>query len=130
MELMKHDLSLLLPLYLLLVGVFLYALYRHWVPVVTTYALMLYTVVAMLGIMHLAGVELNQLTMIFPLVAMVVIIANVLHFLQHYYNESAVHKNPLMRLLDTVKSISLASILSCVTTSIGFFSLLVSDMPI
>jgi len=126
MELMKHDLSLLLPLYLLLVGVFLYALYRHWVPVVTTYALMLYTVVAMLGIMHLAGVELNQLTMIFPLVAMVVIIANVLHFLQHYYHAVAVN-NPL---LDTIKRISLASILSCVTTSIGFFSLLVSDMPI
>lgn len=131
MELMKHDLSLLLPLYLLLVGVFLYALYRHWVPVVTTYALMVYTVVTMLGIMQLAGVELNQLTMIFPLVAMVVIIANVLHFLQHYYHvAAAAHSDPLVPLLDTIKSISLASFLSCVTTSIGFFSLLVSDMPI
>lgn len=130
MELMKKDLSFLLPLYLALVGIFLYMLYRHWLPVFMTYAVMAYSVISTLGLMSVANVDLNQLTMIFPLVIMVVIIANILHFLQHYYMIADEHDGSLLPLIDTVRSISLASILSCVTTSIGFFSLLMSDMPI
>lgn len=130
MDLMKKDLSLLIPLCLLLIGFFLWFLYRAFTPIVMTYIVMAYSVVATLGFIHVLQFDLNQLTMIFPLVIMVVIIANVLHFLQFYYKEAESHKLADIPLIEAIKNISFASVLSCVTTSIGFFSLITSDMPI
>ncbi len=129
MELMQKDLSLLIPLCFSLIALALWILYRSWVPIVITGLLITSSITSTLACMQMLNIDLNQLTTIFPLIVMIVIVANAIHFFQHFYHvgQSTDHYQAIVNSFNTV---SQATILSCLTTSIGFFSLMISEMPI
>jgi len=130
MSIMQEDMAFILPLALSLIALCLFFIYRHWLPIVISYILIAYSITASLAFMHALDIQLNQLTSIFPLISIVVIVANLLHFLQCYQQASQDFSTASSALINTLNTISGASIISCLTTAIGFFSLLISHMPI
>mgnify|MGYP000962072273 CR=1 FL=1 len=84
-----------------------------------------------LGLMSLLGRELNALAALYPILMCIVGTADSIHLMTKYIDEleKGVSRKEAMR--TTVKQIGLATFLTCITTAIGFGSLLTNKtLPI
>jgi predicted RND superfamily exporter protein len=65
--------------------------------------------------------------MLTPLV-FIISLATTVHILNRFYQETTISKDRQRNVLETVKHIGIPCFLTCTTTSIGFLSLMVSDV--
>jgi len=80
------------------------------------------------GLFSVFGNKMNMVSgMITPLI-FIISLATTIHILNRYYQESALSQDKRKNILETIKHIGIPCFLTCATTSIGFLSLVVSDV--
>jgi hydrophobe/amphiphile efflux-3 (HAE3) family protein len=127
---MQGDLLFLTPLTTCALAVMLFFFFRRALAVVIPLACVLASVVATAGVIGLAGDNLNQLTVIYPVLLMVMAGATAIHFVHRYQEERAEGKSAEEAACVTAARITEASMLQTLTTVFGFGSLLTSQMKI
>lgn len=130
LKLMHSDLFLLLPLTAAVLALFTFLLYRSLAMVAINFAATVFGTAATLAVIGVNNDDINQLTVIFPCLLMVIVIANGIHFFHRYYLEIEKGLTPVAAVEVMAEQVSKATFLSCFTTAIGFFALLTADMAI
>lgn len=127
--LMLQDLFMLVPITTLVVMLFMYGLFRNHLVVALSLASSVFGVGATMALMGLNHDDINQLTLTFPILIMVIVVANNVHFYHRYFNELKQGKTLEQAVFITTQRIGIASVLSCFTTMIGFYTLMTANMP-
>ena len=110
-----------------MIMLFLWLTYRRvwavWLPMLVVGL----TVVWTLGIMVLAGKQIDIISHIIPTILLVVGIANLVHLLTHYLLRLREAATPLVALKASVREVGLATVLTTATTAMGFLTLSTSS---
>ncbi len=128
MRSMKQDLSLFLPLVILVIVGVLYASFRWMWGVLIPFAVVALSVIWVLGLMAMSHVPITVISFILPVLLMAIGIADGIHVLSRYHEALRDHEDKHRAILDTMRAMKRPVILTSLTTAIGFLSLLYAYM--
>jgi len=130
-EAIFHDLKVLLPWCLLLIGVLFWVLFRSWVLVALSVFQSGLTVVLILAIQARLGHPLSLMTAMIPVLIMVLGIADEIHFFGEFLRLRAVHPERSAPALafEVLRRVFFPCTAITLTTVIGFASFLATDSP-
>lgn len=127
-ETMKRELAIFMSLGIILIVLFLWIAFRSawgiWVPI----SVVLLSVVWVLGIMKLIGKEIDIMLIVLPTIIFVVGMSDVVHILTRYYEELRKGHRKLKAIGIAFKEVGLATLLTSITTAIGFLTLITSSI--
>jgi|TARA_B110000483_G_scaffold229579_1_gene293776 predicted RND superfamily exporter protein len=127
-NLVQNETLIFLGSGMFLVFLFLFIAYRSfwgiWMPLSVVGLVIAWT----MGFMVLTGKEIDLMTNIVPTILMVIGISAVVHLLTHYLSLRKEGKNREEALIEAVKQIGFATLLTTLTTMIGFLTLLNSSV--
>ncbi len=127
-ETMQRELAVFMSLGVLLIVLFLWIAFRStwgiWVPI----SVVLLSVIWVLGIMKLTGKSIDLMLIVLPTIIFVVGMSDVVHILTRYYEELRKGLSKLNAIKIAFKEVGLATLLTSVTTAIGFLTLLTSSI--
>lgn len=124
-DLIKSSLLTLVALTLLL-----FIIFRHWLFVLLPLLSIGAGIVITAAIICLSGDDLNQMSIIYPVLLMVVTIANSIHLLHRFCREYQHSQCIEQAVAISSAKIAKVSFLTAITTAIGFASMVVADMQI
>nr|MBS0038134.1 MMPL family transporter [Saprospiraceae bacterium] len=110
----------------LLVSIILFFLYRKGKVVLISLVSIALSMLFFLGFLGLTGRELSVMAALYPVIMIIVGTSDVIHITSKYLDEIAKGEKPDFALMRTVKEIGLATLMTSVTTAIGFASLFTS----
>jgi predicted RND superfamily exporter protein len=129
-ENIERDLTLLIPITMLLLALCLYAQFRSVAAVVLPLAAVCTTVLLSMGVAGLLGFSLNPITQVAPLLIMVITVADAVHLLARYQEGTDSGLQPREALITSIRSVGTACALTTATSAIAFLSLLHTRMDI
>ncbi len=118
----KKDFSLFLTLALIVTAIILLLIYRSIRGMLLPYLVSISTMIFLLGIMALIGVELSVLSVLIPPIILFVATSDGIHLLNAYRQNKS--ENYFLRLNAAITKVFVPTLLTSVTTAIGFISLL------
>ncbi len=126
-----HDLNVLLPWCLLLIGVLFWILFRSWVLVALAVFQSALTVVLTLAVLAHLGHSLSLMTAMVPVLLMVLGIADEIHFFGEFLRLRAVYpeRSAPSISFEVLRRIFFPCTAITLTTVIGFASFLATDSP-
>ncbi|MHC4607814.1 MAG: efflux RND transporter permease subunit, partial [Planctomycetota bacterium] len=128
-RLAKKDLVTYLPLAVLLAFVLLMLYFRSasgtLLPLLSVFFAMSWT----LGILHLLGMPITALSAVVPNLILVIGVADAIHLLSRHREDLARFGEKRDAIVRTVMTMGVACFLTSITTSIGFGSLLTTNVP-
>lgn len=129
-ESMQNDLIKSSQITVVIVAFLLFVIFRHWLFV----ALPLISIGAGVSmtatVIRLNGDDLNQMTIIYPVLLMVVSIANSIHLLHRFLKEYELSEDLEHAVVISSTKIAKVSFLTAITTATGFASMLIAEMQI
>ena len=127
---LRDNFLFLPPIAILLVCILSY-LFKNWVNVLLPLMTVIVTVIWLLGIMGLVGLDINIMTYIVPTLLFIIGIGDAIH-IQAYFREKLVEKEqePKEAMHDTMLQMFKVIFLTSVTTSIGFLALTTTSIKI
>lgn len=111
---------------LLLSLAFLFATFRSFRAVVLPMAIVLLGTMWTVGLMGWFKQPLNIVTAILPALIVVIGMANAIHLITKYLDLYYTLHDRRQALIETVRTVGLATLLTCLTTAIGFWVLVLS----
>lgn len=110
----------------LLVLIILFLVYRRPAVVAITLSSIILALILFLGTLSLMGKELNSLSSFYPILLLIVGTSDVIHIMDDYLAKlrGGIEKHEAM--IKTLKEVGISTLLTSVTTAIGFASLLTS----
>ena len=110
----------------LLVLIILFIVYRRPAVVAITLSSIILALILFLGALSLMGKELNSLSSFYPILLLIVGTSDVIHIMDDYLAKlrGGIEKHEAM--IKTLKEVGISTLLTSVTTAIGFASLLTS----
>jgi len=114
----------------LLIIIILFMVYRRVLVVAIAMSSIVLSLLIFLGLLSLLGKELNSLSSFYPILILIVGTSDVIHIMDDYL---AKLRNGLEReaaMLRTLREVGVSTLLTSVTTSIGFASLLTSKSSV
>lgn len=127
-ELMVQELALFISLSLLLTIVFLFIAFRSGWGIVIPTLVVLISIIWTMGFIKLIGKDLDLMMTILPTIIFVVGMSDSVHVLTKYMQELRNGKEKKEAIRYAFKSIRLATFLTALTTSIGFMTLVFSNI--
>lgn len=124
LEKMQTELVVFFTISALLVFSILLMTFRGVWGIVLPLANILLAILWILGLIGLVGDQLNIMTMLLPVIIFVVGMSDVIHLLSKYLEELRTGKNKVEALKKSIREVGLATLLTSITTAIGFFTLL------
>lgn len=125
---MQSELAVFMSLgILLLVGV-LWLTFRTWWGVVLPLIVVLFAIVWGLAMMQFFGASIDLMTVLLPTMMFVVGMSDVMHILTRYVTEIDFGTPKMEAIKITLKESGFASLLTSITTAVGFFSLVTSPI--
>jgi uncharacterized protein len=121
---MQGELLFFLGTSIVLVVLFLALAYKSWSGVVVPLVVVLLSVVWITGFMALMGKSLDILMVLLPTIMFVVGMSDVVHILTRYLEELRNGVPKLGAIKTTFREVGLATLLTSLTTAVGFFTLL------
>ena len=129
-QLMVSDTTrFLIPVALMIIILFT-VIFRSWQALIIPMLIIIMVVIWTMGLMAALNIDFNIMTYIIPTLLFIIGISDSVHFLVKYYGTLAVVKDKREALYQTIEKIGTAIFLTSITTSIGFGSLLRSDILI
>lgn len=110
----------------LLVSFILFFLFRRWKVVLISLVSIAMSLLIFLGFLSVTGRELSVMAALYPVIMIIVGTSDVIHITSKYLDEIARGKTRDSAVVATVKEIGLATLMTSVTTAIGFASLITS----
>jgi len=127
---LRDNFVFLPPIAIILVSLLAYV-FRNWVFIVFPLLTVLTTVIWLLGIMGLFGLEINIMTYIVPTLLFIIGISDAIHIQARFReNLSKDSSNPKGTMLLTMVQMSKVIFLTSATTSIGFIALMTTSISI
>ncbi|MEQ8909941.1 MAG: MMPL family transporter [Vicingaceae bacterium] len=130
-EVMKVEFLTFMIISVLVLIIFLIITYRSLWGIIIPLATVLLAVVGSLGFMQLSGKPLNMMTTLLPVIMLVVGMSDVVHMVSKYLEEIRYGKTKVLALKNMIKKVGVATLLTSLTTALGFVTLIgVSMEPI
>lgn len=127
-ETMQRELAVFMSLGVVLIVLFLFIAFRSawgiWVPI----SVVLLSAVWVLGWMKLVGKPIDLMLIVLPTIIFVVGMSDVVHILTRYYEELRKGLTKVQAIGVAFKEVGLATLLTSVTTAIGFLTLMTSSI--
>ncbi|MFM7309618.1 MAG: efflux RND transporter permease subunit, partial [Flavobacteriales bacterium] len=127
-ELMLRELILFISLSLLLTIVFLYIAFRSAWGIIIPTLVVLISIIFTIGFIGLLGRDLDLMLTILPTILFVVGMSDSVHVLTKYMQELRNGRPKAEAIRYAFKSIRLATFLTALTTSVGFLTLVLSNI--
>ncbi|WP_375416119.1 RND family transporter [uncultured Hymenobacter sp.] len=127
-ERLKWEMVVFMSLSFLLVTALLWLTFRTWWGVVLPLVVVLGTIIWGLGLMTACGVSIDLMTALLPLMLFVVGMSDTIHIISRYVSELGYGASKKDALRVTIKESGFGSGLSALTTSLGFFTLMTSNI--
>ena len=123
-ELMVSDtIHFLIPVAIMIIILFT-MIFRSWPALIIPMSIIVMVVIWTMGLMAALNIDFNIMTYIIPTLLFIIGIGDSVHFLVKYYGTLAVVNEKREALFQTIEKIVTAILLTSITTSIGFGSLL------
>jgi predicted RND superfamily exporter protein len=127
----QQDFGTFLGIGTLLIIIVLWMMFRSVIIVFASLAITICVLIFTFGIMGVAGVPIDVMAALIPLLLIIVSISDLIHFLTKYKQEINEGREVSLALKNTWKDVGLATFLTSATTAIGFFTLLTAkSIPI
>lgn len=127
-EVLANELSLFISASILMLIVVLWFSFRSGIGVIIPLVTVLVSLVWTLAVMYFTGKDLNVLTSLLPTMVFIVGMSDVVHILTNYIEELRAGKTKEEAIRTTVKEVGFATFLTCVSTAIGFFTLMTANI--
>lgn len=127
-EMMVRELALFISLSLLLTLLFLYIAFRSGWGMIIPALIVLLSLLWTLGFMRLIGKDIDLMLTVLPTIIFVVGVSDSVHVLTKYLHELRQGTEKKEAIWKAFKSIRLATFLTALTTSIGFITLVLSNI--
>lgn len=124
----QHDLARLLPLAALIMTIILWLALRSLVAVLATLASALGAIVVTAGVIGLLGHHVNQVTPVYPVLLMAVVVSGATHLVGRYFAERRDGESPADAAHRTVFEVGPPAFACAITTASGFASLALADI--
>ncbi|MAO64294.1 MAG: hypothetical protein CL666_04790 [Balneola sp.] len=128
--LIGENLSTLIPIMIFLLVLVLYLGFRHWAGVLFPMIVVSVSVIWVIGIMGIFGLEFDLLTGIMPVVLLALGSADGIHLMKRYYELRNEGGDPTEATRLSFKQMGRPIILTTITTTVGFASLFVSNFSV
>ena len=129
-QLMVSDtIRFLIPVALMIIFLFT-VIFRSLPALIIPMSIIIMVVIWTMGLMAALNIDFNIMTYIIPTLLMIIGIGDSVHFLVKYYGTLAMVDDKREALYQTIEKIGTAIFLTSITTSIGFGSLLRSNILI
>lgn len=112
----------------MLVFVILYIIYRRWLTVAIALSSIVLGMILFMGFLGITGQELSAMTGLYPILMIIVGTSDVIHIMSKYFDELERGNERFDAIRTTVREIGLATLLTSVTTAVGFTTLLTSKI--
>ena len=129
-EQMQMDLLRLSPLATLLMAIILWIVFRRAAAVAGPILAIGASLIATAGLIGLAGDDLNQVTIVYPVLMMGVVVSSSAHLVHRFYRERALGRSSTEAAQLVLERLSRPAAVAAVTTAIGFASLIIAEMKI
>ena len=123
-EKMKIELAIFMSASIVLVILFLWVTFRTLWGVLVPLVVVLLSVLWGLGVMGMFNKPIDLMTVLLPTIMFVVGMSDVIHILSRYMTEISHGADKMQALKVTFKEVGLATLLTSVTTAVGFLTLL------
>lgn len=123
-----YDLKTINPILVLLVILYLIFCFRNFWGVFLPLAIILTTLIFIIGLIGFLQIKMNSLTFILPGIIIAIAIADSVHLLSTYFDLSGEGRNLKESLKGALEKNLWPIFLTSISTSIGFFSLSTSDV--
>jgi len=123
-EVLKREFLKFMLISICIVVVFLWFSYRSIWGIVIPLLTVLLAIVGSLGIMELSGSYLNMMTTLLPVIMLVVGMSDVIHLISKYLEELRKGREKTEALKRMVKKVGMATLLTSLTTALGFITLI------
>ena len=128
--LITENLTVLVPLMVLILILTLYLGFRHWAGVVFPMLVVAISVIWVMGFMGMTGLQMDLLTGIAPVILLALGSADGIHLLKRYFErrrqgQPARHATRLV-----FKEMGIPILLTTITTTVGFAALAISDFAV
>ncbi|HEO66253.1 MAG TPA: hypothetical protein ENI73_10360, partial [Spirochaetes bacterium] len=125
----KKDSKLMLPMMFGLILLTMLVLFRSGWGMISPILVVIFSLVATMGLAGFIGYELNNITSMIPMIMMAIGIADSIHILSIFFRERHHGKSKKESMITSIKLNILPCFLTSATTSLGFLSLLTSISP-
>jgi len=112
----------------LLVGLILILIFRKPIPVMVAFGSIGIGLVLFFGLLVLFGRELNAIAAFYPVLMLIVGTSDVIHIMTKYIDELKKGNDNDTAIKTTIREIGMATLLTSMTTAVGFLSLLTSRL--
>jgi predicted RND superfamily exporter protein len=127
-ERLQWEVVIFMSISLVLVTALLWLTFRTWWGVVLPLVVVLGTIIWGLGLMSACGVHIDLMTALLPVMMFVVGTSDTVHIISRYVSELGYGARKREALRITLKESGFGSGLSALTTSLGFFTLMTSNI--
>ena len=122
----KSEVMMTAVLSIILVSIVLFVLFRRIPGIIVSLVSISMALIIFMGLMSMLGKEFNLLSALYPVLLLIVGTSDVIHIKSKYIDELRKGKTRLDAMSVTIKEIGIATLLTSVTTSVGFLTLLTS----
>ena len=127
---LRDNFLFLPPIAFLLISILTFV-FRNWIYVLLPMLTVLITVIWLLGIMGLSGLEINIMTYIVPTLLFIIGIGDAIHIQARFRENFLIDTStPKKAMLQTISQMSRVIFLTSITTSIGFLALMTTSIKI
>ncbi|OUR93576.1 hypothetical protein A9Q84_19095 [Halobacteriovorax marinus] len=127
-EISFKDTSLIIPLLIVLIIVFFYASFKNLTGIILPLGVITFSNLFALGIAGILEMKLVSISFIIPIILMAIGIADSVHILDTYYKYRAKGLENLDAIRASLQKNLIPTLLTSITTAIGFFSLMTADL--
>ncbi|EJF08970.1 RND family transporter [Pontibacter sp. BAB1700] len=127
-EKMKIELAIFMSASILLVILFLWIAFRSVWGVLVPLVVVLLSVLWSLGVMGIFNKPIDVMTVLLPTIMFVVGMSDVIHIMSRYITEIGQGVTKIQALRVTIKEVGMATLLTSLTTSVGFLTLLTTSI--
>jgi predicted RND superfamily exporter protein len=125
---MQQELAVFMSLAIVLLIFVLWLTFRTWWGVALPLVVVLFAIIWGLAIMSFFGAPIDLMTVLLPTMMFVVGMSDVMHILTRYVTEIDFGTDKMKAIKITLKESGFASLLTSITTAVGFFSLVTSPI--
>jgi uncharacterized protein len=124
----KADLKLVTPILVIVIFISIYFIFKSFLPIPLVITMIILTIISSLGIGSLAHVKLNIVTSMLPNILMAISIADSIHLLKSFQKYLQEFDDKTLAIHKAVEKVLLPTILTTLSTGLGFLSLSFSDL--
>ncbi len=128
-EMQVRELTVSIIISVILTAIILSLLFQRMIGVTIAMTSIGLSLLFFAGVMSLFGRQFSALSALYPVMMSIVATSDVVHFLTKYVDELRHGKTKEAAIRVTIKDIGLATLLTSLTTAVGFLSLMTSKTP-